>query len=479
MNFWSRARVGLFALGGALIALALAGRTHAILGPFKTTLDLRASFAGQTTVRLAPLGTIELDTHDAPVGLDLTVDELRLSVARRAAADPTLVEQFGADVSEDLAGALRALALRAAAAALIGGLAGAVIARASWRSAAAGGGIGLALAAGVGGWAVATLDGDALAEPRYTGILTVAPTAVGDVAAVVNGFGEYRAQLAELVGNVATLYDAAQGLPTTGPGDTAIRVLHVSDLHLNPQAFDIMREVVGRFDVDAIVDTGDITDWGTSAEVPLIDRIAGLEVPYVFVRGNHDSGRVEERVRAQPNAVVLDGDAVTVAGLRIWGVGDPRYTPDKDQPTGPGVERDKIEGFAPDATAMLTEDQPPAVDLALMHDLRGAQDMAGDVPLVLAGHTHRAQEGRLGPNTVTLTEGSTGGAGLRGLQGQDPQPLTATVLYLDEKTRRLVAYDRITVRGLGKRGVTIARHVPRGATTTSTTTSTSTTTTGR
>ena len=35
-------------------------------------------------------------------------------------------------------------------------------------------------------------------------------------------------------------------------------------------------------------------------------------------------------MRGQPNAVVLDNKVAEVGGLRLAGIGDPRFTPDKD-----------------------------------------------------------------------------------------------------------------------------------------------------
>ena len=73
---------------------------------------------------------------------------------------------------------------------------------------------------------------------------------------------------------------------------------------------------------------------------------------------------------------------------------------------------------------------------------------AGSTPLVLAGHTHRRKASTV-DGTLLLTEGSTGGAGLRGLEGEEPTPLELSVLYLDRTTHRLQAYDDITLGGLG------------------------------
>jgi predicted phosphodiesterase len=322
----------------------------------------------------------------------------------------------------------------------------------------AGAATGAALAAVLGLATAASFDTDAIAEPEYSGLLTVAPTAVGDVEAVVDRFGEYRAQLTDLVGNVAILYQAAQGLPTFNPDDHAVRVLHVSDIHLNPQAFDLIDRLVDQFDIDAVADTGDITDWGTEPETQLLSRIGDLGVPYLWVRGNHDSASTQEAVRAQPNAVVLDGDPADVAGLRFWGIADTRYTPNKAQPTGRDAERRQADVAAPLVARQLAADEPPAVDVVMVHDPRIAAELGGDVPLVLAGHHHAARERSIGP-TRLLVEGSTGGAGLRGLRGEEPEPLTCTVLYFDPDTDRLVAYDRITVQGLGETSARIHRHV--------------------
>ncbi|HUP86112.1 MAG TPA: metallophosphoesterase [Acidimicrobiales bacterium] len=452
-----RLRVVMFAAAGAIVALALAGSTAAKVGPFDTTMSVRPSFTGETTVRLAPLGRITLDTHDAPFGIELRVDELRLAEAKRFARDPTLIEKVGDELTADVRRAAGILAIRCLVAAVAGGVVGGALARPRWRTLFAGGSVGLALAVTAGAAGALTFDGDALAEPHYSGLLTVAPTAVGDVRTIVERFDRYRTQLVELVANVAALYDAAQGLPSIDPGEDTIRVLHVSDVHLNPQAFDLMHELVRQFDAEAILDTGDITDWGSEPEAQLLSSIPGLGVPYVWVRGNHDSIQTQRAVAAQPNAIVLDGDGTDVAGLRVWGIGDPRYTPDKDQPVGPDVEKDAAEAFAPEVDRRL-EDGP---DVVLIHDARAAADLGGDVPLVLAGHTHRPREGRIGKLTRLLVEGSTGGAGLRGLQGDDPVPLSCSLLHFDRESKALVAYDRVAVRGLGQTGVTIERHVVR------------------
>lgn len=448
-------RILCFAVIGAVVAIALIGRVPARIGPFECTVVARPALHGDTVVRLAPLGTIELDTHSGPLAIELRVDELRTEDAARIAMDPTSLEALGDDFAADAERGLRALAIRAVLAAMVGGLAGALAARASWRAAAVGLGTGVVIAGALGGTAALTFRSESVSEPEYTGLLTIAPSAVGDVESIVDRFDDYRSQLTELVGNVVTIYRAAEGLPSLDPGDDTVRVLHISDIHNNPQGFDLALELVDRFDVDVVIDTGDITDWGSEPESRLLGRISRFDVPYVFVRGNHDSRQTQRAVAAR-GGIVLDGDSVDVAGLRIWGVGDPRYTPDKDQETGQDAEARAIEAFAPEVRDGV-RDAGRSIDIVAVHDERAAAAIGDLVPLVLAGHRHAPRESTI-DDALLLVEGSTGGAGLRGLQGEDPEPLTASILYFDRATDQLVAYDRVRVDGFGGAAVRIERH---------------------
>jgi hypothetical protein len=95
----------------------------------------------------------------------------------------------------------------------------------------------------------------------------------------------------------------------------------------------------------------------------------------------------------------------------------------------------------------------------MVHDPKEAPPLDGEVPLILAGHTHNRAVSVLDGGTRLMVEGSTGGAGLRALQGEYPEPLTCTVLYFDADTGLLRAYDEITLGGLGQSEVTIQRTV--------------------
>jgi hypothetical protein len=443
---------------GALVAVALFGSVKASIGPFDTTLTVHPVSAGGTDLDLAPLGTISVDSHDGPLGLTMRLDQLREADARAIADDP---ERFALDegsLTTEVREGVIALAGRVVLSAVLGGAALSLLWRRRWQSALAGGLVGLVLVGGAMGVAARTWEPDSLAEPRYSGLLSLAPQAVGDARDVVDRFADYQAQMAGIVENVAVLYQGASTLRSFQPDASTVRVLHVTDLHLNPQGFDLIDRIVPQFGIEVVVDTGDINDWGTTFEADFADRIDDLGVPYLFVRGNHDSVLTAEAVAAQPNAVVLDDEAVEVAGLTFWGAKDPRFTPDKTRPGSGSDQREVVRADATRVRRALQAYGTGSVDVVLVHDPLQADELGDRGLLVLAGHRHVAEEITLGTTTV-LVEGSTGGAGLRSLQSDERVPLSTSVLYIDADSGMLQAYDRIEVAGVDQSEVRIERRV--------------------
>lgn len=448
------------ALVGATLGVMAFGDTPAEIGPFDATFSARPSLHGGTEVHLAPLGRISLDSHSGPLALDLRVDELRPEEAQAIAEDPTQLEGLEGELDDEVRSAVRRTAIRILVTAAIGGAALSGLRRFRPREVLIGALVALLAAGGAMGVAARTWRSESLAEPRYSGVLALAPTAVGDAREVIDRLDDYSAQLAGLVENVAVLYQAGESVRSFARDDGTVAVLHVSDIHLNPQAFTVIEELVDQFAVDVVVDTGDINDWGTEVEGRFAELIEDVDAPYVYVRGNHDSQATQRAVRRQDNAIVLDDDATTVAGLRFWGIGDPRFTPDKSRAGSGEDEQEVAEDFAAEtATDLRVADEDQPVDIALVHDPRTAADLGGLVPLVLAGHRHRRAVEDLGDGTQLRVEGSTGGAGLRSLQREDPVPLQASILYLDRADGTLLAVDGITVAGVTQSDVRIQREV--------------------
>jgi predicted MPP superfamily phosphohydrolase len=461
---WSRrARVGgrwalrvAVALAGALLAVLLLGRVSAPIGPFDATVAFRP-VGGGAQVAVPPLGALDVDVYDGPLRLDIGLQRVDQERAKALASDPVRLAGVVDQVSDDLRAAVVHLVWKTALVATAGAALASLVLLRRRREPAIAAGITLVLLLGTAGLGAATWRPEALSQPTYTGLLVNANSLIGSAKDIVARFDAYRASLEKLVASVGTLYSALSALPAPGGTDDTVTLLHVSDLHLNPAGFDLVREVARNFKVDGVLDTGDITDWGSQPENQLISSVGTLGVPYVYIRGNHDSSTTAALIASQPNATVLDDSVTTVAGIEIAGMPDPLFTPDKS--TGDDHAGDDLLAASGKKLADLVDTLPEVPDIALVHDPKQAAPLDGAVPLVLAGHTHKRAVSVMDGGTRLMVEGSTGGAGLRGLQGDHPQRLTCTVLYLDRGTGALRAYDEVTLGGLGQTEVTIQRVV--------------------
>lgn len=434
---------------GAWLGILVAGTIHAEVGPVNTSMTLAPSITGQTTVDIAPLGSLSLDSHDAPVDIRVDVTRLNESAAKAIINDPSQLSSLGDNLTDDVRDSLIRLVVRGLLAATLGGLAvGLVLWRRNWRRTLVTGGVAFGLVAGSAGLGAATWNPQSVAEPRFSGLLASAPSVIGNAQNIVQNFGNYEQELAKLVTNVSRLYDTASALPVA-PDPSTIRVLHVSDIHLNPAAFEIIRSLLQQYDIDFIIDSGDLTDHGSRPENQFVEEIGSFGVPYVFIRGNHDSLTTQRAVARLRNAVVLDGNTAVVAGLKLIGQGDPRFTPDRSVTAN---EESVIEMGEQLASKIPFGTPPP--DIAIIHDPSAAALLDGRVPLVLAGHTHRRSTRIMESGTRLFVQGSTGGAGLRALETEKPTPIECSVLYFDSTTKRLVAWDDITVSGFGEKNPT-------------------------
>jgi predicted phosphodiesterase len=497
---WARrirvaAAIGLIGIGGAVIGTMLFAHATIAVGPFRAEMSITPSIGGGTEVDIPPLGSLHLDSHDGPVHLKVNLGSLDQSRTEALIDDPTAISSAGEHAVADVRAGVVRLGIRALGIAVLSALLLSALVFRNVRRVAAAGLTALVATLGSLGLAAATLRPGSIAEPRYEGLLVNAPAVVGDARRIADNYGRYADQLQQIVSNVSRLYTTVSSLPVYKPAGNTTRILHVSDLHLNPSSWGLIRTVVQTFDIDAVVDTGDMVDWGSAAETSYVTSIPSVGVPYVYVRGNHDSGIIQSAVGRQKNAIVLDNKITTIDGLTIAGIGDPEFTPDKTTAPAPP------NGDEPDTSPLVAAGNQLAqtirasgkpVDVAMVHDPAMATPLSGVVPLVLAGHLHKREVSLLpapapapsasdasaspapapstpapstppgafqGPmQTRLLVEGSTGGAGLRGLEKDKPTPLTLSVLYFDEK-HQLKAYDDIQLGGTGESNVEMQRNV--------------------
>jgi predicted MPP superfamily phosphohydrolase len=425
-------------LAGAWLGMSALARQTVALGPFR--VQVSSGFGrGVTDISLPPLGRLSADTHVAPLRFtatlqDVEVRELADTVSRRGIDH--LVDQVQTEAAQEV----RPYALRLLAAAVMGSLAlGLLVFRKRWRSIAV---ATLACLVTVGGMEVVawqTYRPAAFLSPTFSGSLSLAPELIGPARTALDRIDEVRAELSRVLAGATRVYASIDAGPL-GLGNE-IRVLHVSDLHLSPLGVEFMRNVAESFQVQFIVDTGDLTSFGSPAEQFFLSEIASVHLPYVFVRGNHDSTAIEDAMRRIPGVIVLDGTARQVGDLFVYGRGHPVFTPDRLAALDDEEIAEALAAEGMQVSADVSAGEPPAI--LAVHDDRMAEAAAGLVPLVLSGHFH-APSARVVNGTLFLRVGSTGGAGANVFTQEGGVPLSAEILYFDRAgTNGLVAYDLI------------------------------------
>lgn len=480
-RLWSRLRrrspriahalaTGTIALLGAVIGIQLVPATPVQVGPLDATVRMRPALTSDTAILLPPVGEISFDTHRAPVRIEARVKGVDIAAAEQLLYSDDALAELENTAPEALTdAALLNAGLNVLAATLGAGLVVGVTFRRP-RRALVGAGTSAAVVAVSCGLIGATFRPASLNQPHFDGLLSQAAYIADLGHGTAVNYANYRATLAEFVGQVSALYIAADTLPGAYAREDLIAVLHVSDIHDNPQAYDVITQLDEQFGLDLVIDTGDIISWGTSWENDQLDAIGRLDVPYVFIKGNHDGAATAAKVAEQPNGIVLDNEIQEVAGLTIAGIGDPRFAADDDSDAGgwqAGKDAVAASAFTLGDTIEAHDAENPEnpVDLALIHDPTLPEGLLGRVPVVLSGHIHRStiEQDLEGSGTDLMTVGSTGGALASGgvapvLEGEKPLDLTARMLFFDRETKRLVSYDDIVMGGLGLMSVSISRH---------------------
>jgi Icc-related predicted phosphoesterase len=437
---------------GAAVGLIVLGFIPAATSDTGTvTLSTSASIGrGSTAVDLPPLGAVSARTHVTPIDLHVAVDRVDFERLAPLATSPAGRINLRDDLTEDLRGLIWATGLRLVAGAVVlAALVGAAVFRhhlrpSLWAGAGAAAAT-LLLALGTG----LTYDVQAFDEPRFSGSLTRAHEVVealrrGDkiLDQTRSRFEVASRRVSDLISSLAT--------EDVHLSDDATVILHVSDLHANPLGLEITQELAAEFEVDAVIDSGDMfssfLDTGELSRLSQpLDRemrlgVEGVPAPYFFVPGNHDApGLLTELARAD-NLTIVDEDVIEVDGVRIMGWGDPTFS------TRPvPIEEKDAERLSAGAADVLPEVRAESPDVLVVHDERLGLASVGEVPLILAGHTHMRGSQERGGTTI-LTVGSTGATGLKSLIVETDRSYEAQVIYLSEG--RVASVDYVTLRGL-------------------------------
>ncbi len=408
---------------GMLIIVSMLGSFVTTINAFQVELGLTVFDRGYTQLSLPPLGVIRARTHLPPLMLKASLININLDQLQRGLTkleDEIYVEELRQDTKRKI----NIFIARLLFLAFLGGSAGPyLVGERNRKRILVGGLIGLLLLGALLSASYATYQPMAFMNPEFEGILTAAPWMFGLVEETLFKVRTLGEQLELIAVNLNELFIQVESLEPLGTVAGDLKVAHISDLHNNPAGMDFVVQVVATFGVDLVIDTGDLTDFGTQLEAELASPIENIGIPYVFVPGNHDSPQVIERMKDISNVIVLEEGIVTVKGLRIAGLADPSSS-------GPGIsvgpERELNE-YALRLSRILDESSE-SPHLVAVHNPGIASRFMERVNVVLTGHNHQIYITERG-DSVMINAGTTGASGIRGLQARRETPFSLVLLH--------------------------------------------------
>ncbi|MFZ5597624.1 MAG: metallophosphoesterase family protein [Bacillota bacterium] len=404
-------------------------------------LGVQPSLTGQTVVEIPPLASIAAQTHSTPVKISLRLEYIDLSSIQEMVNG-----QNHADMMEKFAGRLRTEILIFAAKIILLAAAGGFFGVFLWRRkpgmAHLRGALTAALTAGLLLAATySTFDINRFRNPQFNGVLKMAPWLIGLNGQSMDNLDSLNAQVSIVAENINQLFNQlyqAQDNRKTPEG--LVKVLHLSDIHNNPAGMLFARRIAALFNVDMIIDTGDITDFGTPLEGQIMKKIPEFKKPYLFLPGNHDSPETIKMMGAVPGVRVLDGSALTVKGLRILGVPDPQSATSGVKPPS----KEMITRYSSQIEEQLSH-KSEKPDILALHNNHIARELAGVAPVILYGHDHRLFVGEK-KGSVLIDAGSSGASGVRGLlDGKSPYSMVIQYYSPQKGKMALLAADAISI----------------------------------
>jgi putative phosphoesterase len=253
---------------------------------------------------------------------------------------------------------------------------------------------------------------------------------------------ELQANTRAVLGNVRILFDKADTLASLvdpSEEEEIRRILIVSDLHSNPVGIEVMRSITRNFDIDYLVNAGDMSDYGSSIEMKLAEVLNSIPNPTVFAPGNHDTPEVNSFMEDLPNTRVLDGQTVPLGDLQVLGNPDPLADDPEVDYIDINKEETELQAQIDDLTATVEQEGKP--DIIVLHNPKYAEQLADLAPVIICGHTHRLSIKKVG-QSVFLNPGSIGAAGVRGVYSETGVPYSAIILYM-QAGETPVAADQI------------------------------------
>lgn len=408
-------------------------------------VNVHAFFAldGRTSLEVPPLGEVTAKTHTLPLALKLTIKRLSMSYLTKLAAPNFSVDRFLLGVQQDGKKAVVNYIVRLSLLALLLNFLLFWLVRRRWQWLSLISAFLIILLILTSTFIIKNqYDLAAFRQPRYSGLLTFAPWLVGTVEEKINDFEAFRAEVRQLAANLYNFYTKTDTFSNLNLDNNSIKILHVSDIHNNLAAFDLIKQVVKDFKVDFVVDTGDMTDLGTPLEAELVSRVKSIGRPYLYLGGNHDATEALAKLAADADITVINQPKMVVKeGLKILALPDPA-SGNLSAETVSGAE---LKSWQKTYYQMYQKTKVKP-DIVLSHQLPLVKSLVGQAPVILVGHDHKPYI-KINKRSLIIDAGTTGAAGIRGLQKSN-LPMSLKVLYFNKSSKRILAIDSLTLQPL-------------------------------
>jgi putative phosphoesterase len=419
------------AMSGLLIFIFLFGTASFKIHDITWKVFVQPSLRGETVLEFPPLGNLRAQTHSGFWDVHIRLEQVGPQLVQNTSLLFNDHNQIVEDFQNNIPPLMRIFVLRLFLAGLTGGtLLSLLIWRRKYKHILASGLvssllIGLALLQ-----ISVTFNQDAFQEPQYEGVISAAPGLISLANKSISRIGKIGDQANLLIDNVESLVastDSLANIQSLSEKGMVKKILLVSDLHSNPVGIELIKSLISAFNIDMVIDTGDLSDFGTALEAKTAEAISSLSLPYIFIPGNHETPEMVDFIDQLPNVTVLKGTTTEIQGIKILGIPDPfSLFPEVD--TDNTERREQMIKSAVEAAENIikTEGSP---DILTIHNPLIAKKMKNTPPLIISGHTHKQAEETLKNGSLLLNPGTTGAAGLRGLYSEGRIPYSAIILH--------------------------------------------------
>lgn len=387
--------------------------------------------AGLTEFRLPPFGIIEARTHQGPVKLIFTLEQIQSDSLLTHINNPPNQQEFLQRLRKGVEDSFLVFAWRQVMIAFVAALLMILVVwRSSFFKALLNALLCTILLAIPVLYSVNTYNPQAFSEAEYQGVISMAPSLMEFASNSLSDLQSLKENTDKIVANLHKVFMSTESLMVMAnpeEQEKVVKVLLVSDLHSNPVGVEFIRSMADNFKVDFIINAGDLTDLGTIPEAEAIKDLQTIKIPQFIAAGNHESPELLAVIGGYDQCQILNGQMINIAGVKVLGFPDPLSTTADVKPsTEEEKQRLMDEQSVLIKAAVETQGHP---DILVVHDSTMGIRLMSLANLTVSGHDHRLRmEQQAG--SVFINPGTAGAAGLRGLYSEEGKAYSAAIAYI-------------------------------------------------